>query len=56
MDNELLAHRNAELETISQEMFGEGMLLQVVEPSSLTLLKDNADFSSVKPSGSFATI
>lgn len=44
MDNDLLAQRNAELVAISQEMFGNGMILQVVVPSSLTLLKDNARF------------
>ncbi len=44
MDNNLLCRRNAELESISQEMFGGGMVLQVVEPSSLKLLKDNARF------------
>lgn len=44
MDNELLAQRNGELATISHEMFGNGMLLQVVEPKCLTLLKDNARF------------
>lgn len=44
MDKEQLAQRNAELETISREMFGEGMILQAVTPASLTLLKDNARF------------
>jgi len=44
----MLAQRNAELETISREMFGEGMILQAVAPASLTLLKDNARFSSAK--------
>lgn len=42
VDNDLLAQRNAELVAISQEMFGNGMILQVVVPSSLTLLKDTA--------------
>lgn len=44
MDNDLLIKRNSELAAISQEMFGGGMLLQVADPSSLALLKDNARF------------
>lgn len=44
MDNEQLEQRNLELEIISKEMFGEGMRLMVVDPKSLTLLKDNARF------------
>lgn len=44
MDNALLVKRNEELAAISGEMFGGGMLLQVVDPSTLVLLKDNARF------------
>lgn len=44
MDKDLLAKRNSELEPLSHEMFGDGMLLQVAAPSSLHLLKDNARF------------
>lgn len=44
MDKDLLQQRNAELEAISREMLGEGMTLMAVEPSSLSLLKDNARF------------
>lgn len=44
MNDDLLTQRNAELVAISQEMFGNGMILQAVVPSSLTLLKDNARF------------
>lgn len=44
MDNDLLAKRNDELAQISRELFGEGMMLQVAAPQSLTLLKDNARF------------
>ena len=39
-----LMQRNEELAAISREMFGEGMLLQAVEPARLCLLKDNARF------------
>ena len=39
-----LTQRNEELAAISREMFGEGMLLQAVEPARLCLLKDNARF------------
>lgn len=44
MDNEQLLARNQELVEISAEMFGAGMRLQIVEPKSLALLKDNARF------------
>lgn len=44
MDQSLIEKRNSELATISQEMFGAGMCLQVVSPQSLSLVKDNARF------------
>lgn len=44
MDNDRLEQRNSELEAISRDMFGAGMRLMVVDPKSLTLLKDNARF------------
>lgn len=44
MDTGLLLSRNSELESISREMFGEGLILQIVAPESLSLLKDNARF------------
>lgn len=44
MNQDSLLQRNSELETISREMFGDGMRLMVVDPASLTLLKDNARF------------
>ena len=44
MEKETLQQHNAELESISKEMFGDDMRLMVVEPASLTLLKDNARF------------
>lgn len=44
MQNETLQQHNAELEAISREMFDDAMRLMVVEPASLTLLKDNARF------------
>ena len=44
MQNDTLQQHNAELEAISQEMFGDAMRLMVVEPGRLTLLKDNARF------------
>ena len=44
MPENTILQRNAELERISQEMFGGGMRLQIVEPTTLTLLKDNARF------------
>lgn len=44
MNNESLELRNSELETISAEMFGDGMRLMIVDPQKLTLLKDNARF------------
>jgi hypothetical protein len=44
MADDTLLQRNTELESISREMFGDGMRLQIVAPTSLTLLKDNARF------------
>lgn len=44
MNDESLELRNSELETISAEMFGDGMRLMIVDPQKLTLLKDNARF------------
>lgn len=44
MDQETISKRNEELAVISSEMFGDGMAMMVVEPSSLSLLKDNARF------------
>ena len=44
MNQDELQQRNAALEALSREMFGEGMLLMAVAPESLTLLKDNARF------------
>lgn len=44
MQNDALKQHNAELEIISREMFGDGMLLMVAKPETLTLLKDNARF------------
>lgn len=42
--NSDLQEKNQELAAISREMFGDGMIVQAVEPESLRLLKTNARF------------
>lgn len=44
MTHEELALRNAELESLSRQLWGEGMRLMVVSPQELVLLKENARF------------
>jgi len=44
MTQDLLLQRNEDLAAISREMFGDGLCLMIVKPTSLVILKENARF------------